>query len=117
MKGLRVTKLLDKILEIHENYNKKIEQVDLEEWLGKCLRRNPPPLTRKNRLNHFKSIEMVDVAPPTLIVKVNVPSAVHFSYDRYLQNRFYEKFPYEGVPIKFIYAGSSVKSEDKDKKA
>jgi len=117
LKGLRVTKLLDKILEIHENYNKKIEQVDLEEWLGKCLRRNPPPLTRKNRLNHFKSIEMVKVAPPTIVVKVNVPSAVHFSYDRYLQNRFYEKFPYEGVPIKFIYAGSSIESDSKDKKA
>ena len=111
MKGLRVNKLLDKVLEIHKTYNKSVEQELLEEWLEKCLRRNPPPLTRKNRLIHFRSIKMIDVAPPTIIIKVSAPSEVHFSYHRYLLNRFYATFGYEGVPVKLIYAKGSMQIE------
>ncbi|HQI05966.1 MAG TPA: ribosome biogenesis GTPase Der [bacterium] len=102
--GMRVNKLLDKVLEIYDNYFKSVEKPALEEWLQVCLRRNPPPLTRKNKIIHFNSIEMVEVAPPTVVIKVSSPESVHFSYDRYLLNRFYESFPYyEGVPIKLVY--------------
>lgn len=101
--GMRVHKLLDKVLEIYDNYFKSVEKDRLAEWLDICMRRNPPPMTRKNRLIHFHSIEMVEVAPPTVLMKVSSPESVHFSYDRYLLNRFYETFPYEGVPVKLIY--------------
>lgn len=104
--GNRVTKLLDKTLEIYQNYNKAVDDETLQNWLEEVLRRNPPPLTRKNRLNHFNGITMESVAPPTVVIKVSSPDAVHFSYDRYLHNRFYESFPYEGVPVKIIYKKS-----------
>ncbi|MGI6393482.1 MAG: ribosome biogenesis GTPase Der [bacterium] len=101
--GMRVNKLLDKIIEIHGNYFKTVEKEALKEWLDAALRKNPPPLTQKNRLINFNSIEMVGVAPPTVVVKVNSPESIHFSYDRYLLNRFYDSFFYEGVPVKFVY--------------
>ncbi len=113
MKGLRVSKLLDKILEIHETYNKSVDQQSLQDWLEKCVRRNPPPLTRKNKLIHFRAIKMVDVAPPTVIIKTSAPSEVHFSYHRYLLNRFYETFGYDGVPVRLIYAKGSTQIEKK----
>lgn len=112
--GTRVTKLLDKVLEIYDNYFKSVEKGDLSEWLDACIRRNPPPMTKKNRPVFFASIEMVAVAPPTVVMRVNSPESVHFSYDRYLLNRFYETFPYEGVPIKFVYRRGYKKFVDQD---
>lgn len=108
--GMRVHKLLDKVLEIYDNYFKSVEKAKLAEWLETCLRRTPPPLTKKNRPIVFNSIEMVEVAPPTVLMKVSAPESVHFSYDRYLLNRFYESFPYEGVPVKLIYRRGFKKS-------
>lgn len=101
--GMRVNKLLDKVLEIYDNYYKMVDSETLLEWLAGCTRRNPPPLNKKNRPVFFYSIDMVSPAPPTVVMKVNSPEAVHFSYDRYLMNRFYESFGYEGVPVKFVY--------------
>jgi GTPase len=106
MKGMRVNKLLDKILEIYESYYKSVEKEVLLEWLSACTRRNPPPLTKKNRPMFFSSIEMVETAPPTIVMKVNSPESMHFSYHRYLLNRFYDTFSYEGVPIKMIFRRS-----------
>ncbi|HNW83616.1 MAG TPA: ribosome biogenesis GTPase Der [bacterium] len=111
--GMRVSKLLDKVLDVYDNYFKSVDTGSLLEWLDACVRRNPAPLNKKNRPVSFSSIEMVSVAPPTVVMKVNSPEAVHFSYDRYLMNRFYETFPYEGVPIKFVYRRGYRKIEKK----
>ncbi len=110
MKGMRVNKLLDKIIEIYDSYNKSVEKDVLMEWLSTCTRRNPPPLTKKNRPMFFSSIEMVETAPPTIVMKVNSPESMHFSYHRYLLNRFYDTFSYEGVPIKMIFRRSLKRS-------
>ncbi len=101
--NLRVTKLVDKIIEIYGTYFKHIESEPLMEWLAECTRRNPPPLTKKNRPMFFSSIEMIKTAPPTILIKTNCPESVHFSYHRYLLNRFYESFGYEGVPVKIFF--------------
>jgi GTP-binding protein len=45
---------------------------------------------------------MPAVKPPTVIIFVNDPELVHFSYNRYLENRIRKVFGYEGTTIKII---------------
>ena len=83
-----------------------IDDDTLEEWLSNVLSKNPPPLTRKNKMIHFNGITMEQTSPLTVVIKVSAPNDIHFSYDRYLLNKFYEAFPYEGVPVKIVYRHS-----------
>ena len=44
----------------------------------------------------------VTVGPPTIVLFVNNPEFMHFSYERYIENRLRETFNFEGTPIKII---------------
>lgn len=45
----------------------------------------------------------VDNDPPTFVIFVNDKDLVHFSYERYLENRIRAYYPFEGTPIKLIF--------------
>ena len=107
LKKLRVNKLLDKIIEIFQNYKRAIPDEELTEWLESAVRRTPPPLTKKHKPLFFSSAKMLETKPPTIKINVNKPNSLHFSYHRYLLNRFYATFNYEGVAVKFVYKKKS----------
>jgi GTP-binding protein len=41
--------------------------------------------------------------PPTFVIFVNDIEIVHFSYERYLENRIRAYYPFEGTPLKLIF--------------
>ncbi len=101
--GQRTTKLLEIIHKVHENMYKPLPDEAVQEWLDRAVRENKPPLTKKHKPIFFYSAKMDGVAPPTVVIKVNRPNSIHFSYHRYLLNRFYKQFDYTGIPVKFVY--------------
>ena len=60
---------------------------------------NPPP-TDKGRRLRINYITQVAVKPATFILFVNDPELMHFSYERYLENRIRTAFPFEGTPMR-----------------
>ena len=44
-----------------------------------------------------------EAQPPTFILFVNDPDLVHFSYERYLENRIREHHPFTGTPLRLIF--------------
>ena len=44
-----------------------------------------------------------EITPPTFILFVNDPKLVHFSYQRYLENKIRDAFDFEGTAIKIIF--------------
>ncbi len=44
-----------------------------------------------------------EVNPPTFVFFVNDPKLMHFSYQRYLENRLREMFDFTGTPIRFVF--------------
>lgn len=61
------------------------------------------PYSRKGRDLKIKYATMPDVKPPTVVVFVNDPGLVHFSYERYLENQLRREYPYEGTPVRFFF--------------
>jgi len=41
--------------------------------------------------------------PPTFVIFVNDKELIHFSYERYLENRIRAYYPFEGTPIKLLF--------------
>jgi len=62
---------------------------------------NPTPTDKGRRLKIYYTTQ-VAVAPPTFIIFVNDPELLHFSYARFLENRFRATFNFEGTPIRII---------------
>ena len=62
---------------------------------------NPTPVFNGGRLKIYFASQ-VGVCPPTFILSVNDPSYMHFSYQRYLENRLRDSFDFTGTPIKII---------------
>jgi GTP-binding protein len=67
---------------------------------------HPPPSSGGKRVKFFYTTQ-VSVAPPTIVMFVNKPEWVHFSYERYLENRLRELYPFEGTPVRLIYRARS----------
>ena len=58
------------------------------------------PLNDKGRSFKVRYATMPSVKPPTIILFVNDPDLLHFSYKRYLENRIRESFSFEGTPLR-----------------
>ncbi|WP_291259208.1 ribosome biogenesis GTPase Der [Fusobacterium sp.] len=96
--GQRTTKLLEIADTIFEEYNKRISTGILNTVLKEAVLMNNPP-TRKGRVVKINYATQVSVAPPRFALFCNYPELIHFSYARYIENKFREAFGFDGSPI------------------
>jgi GTPase len=97
----RVNTLFDKVKLINENHSLRIQSSVLNEVIEDAVARNPAPNNKGRRLRIYYATQ-VAVKPPTFVVFVNDVEIMHFSYERFLQNRLRESFGFEGTPIRII---------------
>ena len=99
--GKRVEELYDKIDSIRKYQLLKINTGVLNEVLINAISLNDTPQDKGKRLKIFY-VTQTDVAPPTFVLFVNDKELMHFSYLRYLENKFREAFEFTGTSIKFM---------------
>ena len=63
-----------------------------------------PPSKRGRRLM-IDQVRQVDVNPPTFVFRVNNPNLVHFSYQRYLENRLRTAFGFTHTHLRLVFKG------------
>lgn len=100
--GQRVAKIMAKVEEVAEEFDRRIPTPALNKVLQEAVRSHPPPVFQGRRLKYFY-IAQAAVRPPTFVVFVSRPEGVHFSYQRYLSNCLREAFGLEGVPIRLHF--------------
>ena len=84
------------------SWKKRIKTSDLNEWLGKIMNENPPPL-KNGRPVKLKFVTQVSISPPKFNIFSNYPGAINNQYKKYLSNRLKRKFKLESVPIKLRF--------------
>ncbi len=109
--GQRLPKLFDEIEKVIENQNKRVGTGVLNEIMMEATVLQQPPSDKGRRLKLFY-VTQVAVKPPTFVIFVNNKELMHFSYTRYIENKFREAFGFEGTSLKFIIRE---RNEDKDK--
>ncbi|MGP4077020.1 ribosome biogenesis GTPase Der [Halobacillus sp. K22] len=97
----RVHTLLPRVLEASENHAKRVQTNILNEVIMDALAMNPSPSIKGQKLKIFYATQ-VSVKPPSFVVFVNEPELMHFTYERFLENRIREAFGFEGTPIKIF---------------
>ena len=98
LSGKRVHVLLDKILQIFENFTQKIQTSKLNALIESATKTHPLPHDYGKLVKIYYAVQY-DLAPPKIALIMNRPKALHFSYKRYLQNQIRKEFDFEGVPL------------------
>lgn len=98
LSGKRVHILLDKILELFENFTQKIPTSKLNILIENATKAHPLPHDYGKAVKIYYAVQY-DLAPPKIALVMNRPKALHFSYKRYLQNQIRKEFNFEGVPL------------------
>ncbi len=94
----RVQTLMPKIITAYENSKREIKTSLLNDVMMDAYQLNIPPSYKGKRLKIYFSYQ-VKTAPPTFEIQVNNKGLIHFSYERYLENKIRESFDFAGTPI------------------
>lgn len=94
----RIHTLMPEILKVYENSRKEIKTSLLNNIITDAYALNLPPSYKGKRLKIYFS-NQVSTQPPTFDIQVNSKGLIHFSYERYLENKIREAFDFEGTPI------------------
>lgn len=94
----RLNNLFPLINQVSDNHSLRVQSSMLNDVISDAVAMNPSPMDKGKRLKIFYTTQ-VAVKPPTFVVFVNDPELMHFSYERFLENRIREAFPFEGTPI------------------
>ena len=99
--GQRLPKLYDMIDMVIENQNMRISTGVLNEILTEAVAMQQPPSDKGKRLKIMYMTQPA-VKPPTFVLFVNDKELMHFSYQRYIENKIRETFGFRGTSLKFI---------------
>lgn len=97
----RLHTLIPMIKMVSENHALRVQTNVLNDVIMDAIAMNPTPTEKGTRLKIYY-ITQVAIKPPTFVLFVNDPELLHFSYERFLQNRIRDAFGFLGTPIKII---------------
>lgn len=94
----RIHTLMPAILSAYEAYTKEIKTSVLNDVIRDAVSLHEPPSYKGRRLKIY-FVNQEDTKPPKFVFHVNNKNLVHFSYERYLENKIRESFEFDGTPI------------------
>jgi GTP-binding protein len=106
--GQRVHKVLSTALRVQEERLRRIPTGELNRLIHEAVAKAPPKGGHRHRLKFFY-VTQARTDPPTFVFFVNEQELVHFSYQRYLENKIRERYGFVGTPIRLVFRNRSEK--------
>jgi GTP-binding protein len=100
--GQRVNEVLPLSARVGEERLVKLSTSQINKILGEAQDRQPPPTKSGRSLKIFYGTQ-VRSDPPTFLIYVNDYKLVHFTYQRYLENRIRDAYGFLGTPIRLVF--------------
>ncbi|HHZ18811.1 MAG TPA: ribosome biogenesis GTPase Der [Acholeplasmataceae bacterium] len=97
----RINTLLEEIDRVYENFTRRMPTNILNDIINDAVLLNQPPEFNGARIKIYYATQE-GTKPPTVVLFVNDPKHMHFSYLRYLENQIRANFEFTGTPLKFI---------------
>ncbi|KXZ39568.1 GTP-binding protein [Alkalithermobacter thermoalcaliphilus JW-YL-7 = DSM 7308] len=98
----RMHKILETVKFVASEHAKRVTTGALNEVIGEAVLLNQPPSDKGKRLKIYYATQ-TSVKPPIFTMFINDKELMHFSYQRYLENKIRENFGFEGTTIRFNY--------------
>lgn len=94
----RVHKLVEVIMEVNENRNRRIKTSQLNELMLPIIEVSPPPAI-KGKYIKIKYVTQLPTRTPQFAFFANLPQYVKEPYKRFIENQLRKHFDFTGVPI------------------
>ncbi len=102
----RIHTIMPEVLKVSENIKREIPTSVLNDVITDAYMLNIPPSYKGKRLKIYFTNQS-GTKPPKFTFHVNNKELVHFSYERYLENKLRENFELEGTPIVLQFKNKS----------
>ena len=102
--GERTPKLLEVVDRVAVAGRTRVSTGELNRFIEKVTTQSPP-VTGGNRNVRVMYASQASVAPPTFVLFTNTVAKLHFSYERFLENRLRETYGFFGNPIRIQVRG------------
>lgn len=102
--GERTPKLLEMVDKVASASRTRVSTGELNRFIEKITTASPP-VTASKRNVRIKYAVQSSVAPPTFVLFTNTETKLHFSYERFLENRLRESYEFLGNPIRIQIRG------------
>jgi GTP-binding protein len=113
--GLRVMRIFELVQKVFRQYTSRIGTGSLNRIIERAIAKHEPPLHRGKRVKYYYATQ-IRTKPPTVVVFVNYPQAVHFSYQRFLTNQIREATGLDQTPIRLVFRERSGRRTYKKKR-
>ncbi len=102
--GQRIGRIITTVDEVMEQYSRRVTTSDLNRVFSEATEAHHAPLAHGRRVKFYFATQ-VGTRPPAFVIFTNQPDSIHFSYERYLTNRFREAFGFNGTPLRLMFRG------------
>ncbi len=100
--GYGVKRLFPTIGSVFRQYQATFATAALNRLLADALEKHPPPMYKNKRLKFYYTSQ-IGRCPPKFVLMTNSAKGVHFSYQRYLTNRYREGLGLDKIPLQLIF--------------
>ncbi len=108
--GYGIKRIFPQVGKMYRQFNQRFPTSSLNRLLEAAVNHHEPPMYRGRRLKLYYTAQ-VDTAPPSFAVVANFPKGIHFSYQRFLKNRFREGLGLHQVPVRLFFRERSGRSK------
>jgi len=98
---VRINDVFQNLDLVYDSYCLRVQTSTLNEIMQDAQIMNPTPYFNGGRLKIFFA-NQVSTKPPTFVLFVNDTHYMHFSYQRFIENRLRATFGFEGTPINVV---------------
>ncbi|MSQ30663.1 MAG: ribosome biogenesis GTPase Der [Dehalococcoidia bacterium] len=102
--GEGIRDLLELVVHVAEVRQQRVPTSELNRAVHRAMAEHGPPTVRNQKLKVLY-VTQAAVSPPTFVFFVNNPATVHFSYERFLENRIRAAFGFEGTTVRLVFRG------------
>jgi len=102
--GQRTGKIITTVDEVMAQFCRRVSTSQLVQVFNEATEAHHAPLSHGRRVKFYFATQ-VATRPPAFVIFTNQPDNIHYSYERYLINKFREAFGFDGVPLRLMFRG------------
>lgn len=99
--GLRTQRIFGLVRDAYQGYSQRVPTAELNRFLERILATKQPARV-SGKAPNILYMTQAGTRPPTFVLFVSRPEALHFSYRRFLVNQLYAQFGFLGTPIRLV---------------
>ena len=100
--GYHVQSILETVLNVSDMRFTRVSTSRLNDFVHDAVKRHHPSIIHHKPLRIYYATQ-TRVNPPTFVFFINDTEAMHFSYERYLENRLRDEFGFKGTGIRLQF--------------